>query len=112
MSNTSDEIDFQIYGDDMQTVEVELDPGETVVAEAGAMNWMEEGIRFEARMGDGSAVASGFFGSLLGAGKTHLDRRVLVHDPFHERWNRQGPRGFCFALSGQNHAHSAGRVGG
>ena len=46
MSNVSDEIDFQIYGDDMQTVEVELDPGETVVAEAGAMNWMEEGIRF------------------------------------------------------------------
>ena len=38
MSNASDEIDFQIYGDDMQTVEVELDPGETVVAEAGAMN--------------------------------------------------------------------------
>ena len=44
MSNVSDEIDFQIYGDDMQTVEVELDPGETVIAEAGAMNWMEEGI--------------------------------------------------------------------
>lgn len=37
-SNVSDEIDFQIYGDDMQTVEIELDPGETVVAEAGAMN--------------------------------------------------------------------------
>ena len=60
MSNVSDEIDFQIYGDDMQTVEVELDPGETVVAEAGAMNWMEEGIRFEARMGDGSAVLPDF----------------------------------------------------
>jgi len=46
MNNVSDEIDFHIYGDDMQTVEVELDPGETVVAEAGAMKWMEEGIRF------------------------------------------------------------------
>ena len=69
MSNASIEIHFQIYGDDMQTVEVELDPGETVVAEAGAMNWMEEGISFEARMGDGSALESGFFGSLLGAGK-------------------------------------------
>lgn len=73
MSNVSDDIDFQIYGDDMQTVEIELDPGETVVAEAGAMNWMEDSIRFEARMGDGSAVASGFFGSLLGAGK-----RILI----------------------------------
>ena len=82
MSNVSDEIDFQIYGDDMQTVEVELDPGETVVAEAGAMNWMEEGIRFEARMGDGSAVASGFFGSLLGAGKRILTGESLFMTHF------------------------------
>ena len=65
-SNVSDKIDFQIYGDDMQTVEIELDPGETAVAEAGAMNWMEEGIRFEARMGDGSAVASGIIWFALG----------------------------------------------
>ena len=82
MNNVSDEIDFQIYGDDMQTVEVELDPGETVVAEAGAMNWMEEGMRFEARMGDGSAVASGFFGSLLGAGKRILTGESLFMTHF------------------------------
>ena len=81
-SNVSVEIDFQIYGDDMQTVEIELDPGETVVAEAGAMNWMEEGIRFEARMGDGSAVASGFFGSLLGAGKRILTGESLFMTHF------------------------------
>lgn len=82
MSKTSDEIDFQIFGDDMQTVEVELDPGETVVAEAGAMNWMEEGIRFEARMGDGSAVDSGFFGSILGAGKRILTGESLFMTHF------------------------------
>ena len=41
----SHEVDYEIVGDDMQLVEVELDPGETVVAEAGAMNYMEEGIR-------------------------------------------------------------------
>ena len=82
MRNDSDEIDFQIFGDDMQTVEVELDPGETVVAEAGAMNWMEEGIRFEARMGDGSAVQSGFFGSLLGAGKRILTGESLFMTHF------------------------------
>ena len=50
----SDEIDYRIHGDDLQTVEVELDPQETVIAEAGAMNWMEEDIAFETRMGDGS----------------------------------------------------------
>ena len=82
MSNVSDDIDFQIYGDDMQTVEVELDPGETVVAEARAMNWMEEGIRFEARMVDGLAVASGFFGSLLGAGKRILTGESLFMPHF------------------------------
>ena len=48
------ELDYQIVGDDMQMVIVELDPGETVIAEAGAMNFMEEGINFETKMGDGS----------------------------------------------------------
>lgn len=66
------EVDYQIVGDDMQMVQVELDPGETVVAEAGAMTYMEEGIRFEARMGDGSEPEQGLFGKLLGAGKRAL----------------------------------------
>lgn len=57
----SHEIDYQIFGDDMQIVEVELDPGETVIAEAGAMNYMEEGIEFAAKMGDGSQPQQGFF---------------------------------------------------
>ena len=82
MSNASIEIHFQIYGDDMQTVEVKLDSGETVVAEAGAMNWMEEGISFEARMGDGSALESGFFGSLLGAGKRIMTGESLFMTHF------------------------------
>lgn len=68
----SHEIDFKVFGDDMQMVEVELDPGETVVAEAGAMNYMEEGIGFEARMGDGTEMNQGLMGKLLGAGKRAL----------------------------------------
>lgn len=64
----SHEIDYQIHGDDMQVVEIELDPDETVVAEAGAMNWMDEGISFEAKMGDGSNPDQGFFGKLKGVG--------------------------------------------
>ncbi|MFC1653009.1 TIGR00266 family protein [Planctomycetota bacterium] len=66
------EVDYEIIGDDMQIVEVELDPGETVVAEAGAMNYMDDGISFEARMGDGSNPNEGIMGKLLGAGKRVL----------------------------------------
>ena len=63
------EIDYELIGDDLQLVEVELDPGETVIAEAGAMSYMEEGIAFESKMGDGSEVEKGFMGKLFSAGK-------------------------------------------
>ena len=63
------EVDYQIVGDDLQMVIVELDPQETVIAEAGAMTYMEEGIDFEAKMGDGSEPEQGFFGKMLSAGK-------------------------------------------
>jgi len=65
-------VDYQVYGDDLQFVEIELDPGETVIAEAGTMMYMEEGIQFEAKMGDGSKPAAGFMDKLLGAGKRVL----------------------------------------
>ena len=68
----SHEIDYRIHGDDLQTVEVELDPQETVIAEAGAMNWMEEDITFEARMGDGTEADNSVMGKLFGAGKRLL----------------------------------------
>lgn len=64
----SHEVDYEIIGDDIQLVEVELDPGETVIAEAGAMNYLEEGISFTAKMGDGSKPEAGFFGKLIDAG--------------------------------------------
>lgn len=65
----SHEVDYEIIGDDLQLVEVELDPGETVIAEAGSMTYMEDGITFESKMGDGSEPEKGFFGKLFGAGK-------------------------------------------
>ena len=68
----SHEVDYEIFGDDMQLVEVELDPQETVVAEAGAMNYMEDDIRFEAKMGDGSDPDQGFMGKMFSAGKRML----------------------------------------
>jgi uncharacterized protein (TIGR00266 family) len=68
----SHEVDFEIFGDDIQIVEIELDSGETVVAEAGAMNYVEQGIEFEARMGDGSEIDQGMFGKVFQAGKRML----------------------------------------
>ena len=68
----SHEVDYEIIGDDIQIVEIELDPGETVIAEAGAMNYMDDGIAFEAKMGDGSQPESGFFGKLMNAGQRAL----------------------------------------
>ena len=66
------EVDYTIIGDDMQIVEIELDPNETVIAEAGAMNYMDSGISFEAKMGDGSEANEGLFGLLKGVGKRVL----------------------------------------
>lgn len=63
------ELDYELIGSEMQLVEVELDPNETVIAEAGAMTYMEEDIQFETRMGDGSNPDEGIMGKLFSAGK-------------------------------------------
>ncbi len=76
------EIDYEIIGESMQMVEVELDPGETVIAEAGAMNYLEDGISFEARMGDGSDVNQGFMSKLFSAGKRMISGESLFMTHF------------------------------
>ncbi len=69
-SGASDDIDFAIKGEDLQFVEIELDPGESAVAEAGAMVWKDASIAMSTVFGDGSgASGGGFMGALLGAGK-------------------------------------------
>ena len=75
-------VDYEIFGDDMQVVEVELDPGETVIAEAGAMNWMEDGITFEAMMADGSRPDQGLMGKLLDVGKRAVTGEALFMTHF------------------------------
>lgn len=66
----SHELDYRLYGDDMQFVEIELDPYESVVAEAGALMMMEDGITMETIFGDGSnSDQQGLFDKLLGAGR-------------------------------------------
>ncbi len=68
------EIDYKIYGEELQFVEIELDPGESAVAESGAMMMMDDGIQMDTMFGDGSQQqSSGLLGKLMSAGK-----RVLV----------------------------------
>ncbi len=76
------EVDYEIFGDDMQIVEVELDPGEVVIAEAGAMNYMEEDISFESKMGDGSKPDGGMLDSLMNIGKRVLTRESIFMTHF------------------------------
>jgi uncharacterized protein (TIGR00266 family) len=76
------EIDYQVYGDDLQFVEIELDPREAVVAEAGGMMYMDDGIEMETIFGDGSQQNTGFLGSLMGAGKRLLTGESLFMTVF------------------------------
>ena len=64
-----DVVDFEIKGAEMQFVEVELDPGEAAIGEAGSMMFMDAGIDMDTVFGDGSSQQSGLFGKLMGAGK-------------------------------------------
>lgn len=77
----SHEVDYQVYGDDMQFVEVELDSRETVIAEAGVMMYMDEGIIFETRMGDGSRP-QGMMDKVLSVGKRVLTGESLFMTHF------------------------------
>ena len=77
------EVDYKIHGDDMQFVEVELDPGESAVAEAGAMMYMSSAIGMETIFGDGSSQRGrGVMGALLGAGKRLLTGESLFMTVF------------------------------
>ncbi len=74
---TMDVVDYEIKGAEMQFVEVELDPGEAAVGEAGSLFFMDAGITMDTVFGDGSGAQGGFFGKLLGAGKRLLTGESL-----------------------------------
>src|SRR3954466_14096671 len=76
------EVDYKIHGDDMQFVEIELDPQAAVVAEAGGMMFMDEGIAMETIFGDGTPRTAGIMGALLGAGKRLLTGESLFMTVF------------------------------
>ncbi len=106
------EVDYEIIGDDMQLVEVELDGGETVIAEAGAMNYMEDGITFEAKMGDGSDANEGFFGKVLSAGKRAITGESLFMTHFTNAVGGKKRVAFAAPYPGKIEALNMAEIGG
>src|SRR5260221_9662380 len=89
------EVDYEIFGDDLQYVEVELDPGEAAIAEAGGLMYMEDGIGMETIFGDGSKQSSSFLDALVGAGKRLLTGESLFMTAFLNQG--QGKKKLAFA---------------
>src|SRR5688572_17501369 len=90
------EIDYKVYGEELQFVEIELDPGETAIAESGAMMMMEDGITMQTIFGDGSAQQpTGFLGKLMSAGKRVLTGESLFMTAFTN--DGQGKKNISFA---------------
>ena len=80
---TNHEIDYRIFGEEMQCVEIELDPRETVIAESGSFMMMDDGLQMDTIFGDGSSQnQGGFFGKLVGAGKRLLTGESLFMTAF------------------------------
>lgn len=96
-----DVIDYQIFGDDMQFIEIELDPGEAVVGEAGAMFYMEDQIQLETIFGDGSAAQNSVFGKLVGAGKRLLVGESLFTSVFSNNGHNKRKVAFGAAFPGK-----------
>ena len=91
---TADEIEYNIHGNDMQFVEVELDPSEGVVAEAGAMLYMDSAIEMDTMLGDGSQTGKGLLGGLMSAGKRMLTGESLFMTHFENRGADKGKVAF------------------
>jgi uncharacterized protein (TIGR00266 family) len=107
------EIDYKIVGEDLQFVEVELDPGESVVAEAGVMMYMTPGIEMETIFGDGSGQQqSGIMGALLGAGKRILTGESLFMTVFTAKGGRKERVAFAAPYPGRIIPVDLGKAGG
>ena len=108
----SHEVDYVIHGDDMQFVEVELDPGETVVAEAGAMMYITEGVTFETKMGDGSEPDEGMWGKLKSAGKRAITGESLFMTHFTNNGGGKQQAAFAAPYPGKIIPIDLGQMGG
>ena len=110
--STMHEIDYEILGDDLQFVKIELDPNEAVVGEAGAMMYIEDGIQMQTIFGDGSAQQGGFVGALLGAGKRLLTGESLFMTVFQNQGQTKRKAAFSAPYPGKIVAIHLAQVGG
>ena len=109
---TSDEIDFKIHGHEMQFVEIELDPGESAVAEAGAMMFKDAAVEMTTAFGDGSKVQSGFFGKMAAAGKRLLTGESLFITVFTHQGQGKARVAFAAPYPGTILAFKLSDIGG
>ena len=108
-----DVVDYEIFGDDMQYVEIELDPGEAAIGEAGAMMMMQDGIDMDTIFGDGSSQQSGgLFGKLLGAGKRLITGESLFTTIFHNEAQTKRRVAFAAPYPGKIIAVKLSELGG
>jgi len=98
---TSHEIDYDIHGEEMQYVEIELDPNETVIAEPGSFLMMEEDIEMKTIFGDGSKQDDGLWGKILGAGKRVLTGEKLFMTSFTYHGHSKGKVSFASPYPGK-----------
>jgi uncharacterized protein (TIGR00266 family) len=101
LPGSADEIDYKIFGTEMQFVELELDPGESAVAEAGAMMYKDAAVQLDTILGDGSGKGQGsFFDKLLGAGKRVLTGESLFITVFTHRGSGKAKVAFAAPFPG------------
>ncbi len=108
------EIDYKIYGEELQYVEIELDPGETAIAESGSFMMMEDGIEMQTIFGDGSQKqqGTGLFGKLLGAGKRLLVGESLFMTAFSNTGSGKKTVSFAAPYTGKIIAFPLAELGG
>ncbi|MDQ7746859.1 TIGR00266 family protein [Hydrogenophaga pseudoflava] len=109
-----DVVDYYLHGDDMQFVEIELDPGEAAIGEAGSMMYMEDGIAMTTVFGDGSAGSSGggLFGKLLGAGKRLITGESLFTTVYTNQGSGKRKVGFAAPYTGKIIPFDLSQIGG
>ena len=108
----SHEIDLEVLGEGVRFGEITLDPGETVIAEAGAMIYMEDGITTESKMGDGSNPNEGIMGKLLSAGKRMISGESLFLTHFTNHGSGRSKVGFAGNVPGSIVGINLSKVGG
>jgi len=112
MPMRSHEIDYVIHGDDMQFVEITLDPNETVVAEAGAMMFMHPDIHMDTKMGDGSNPEAGFMDKLFSVGKRMFTGESLFMTHFRADGNTRTKIAFGAPYPGKIIPIDLAKIGG